>query len=64
MAGKLYIIYDERAMYDEDKAMVLDTADTEKEAHIAAEAFAPCVIFQYTKNGRILENGQLLEYVG
>lgn len=57
---KLYIIYDERAIYDEDEATVLDTAESKPEALEAAKAFAPCVIFRYTKNGSKLTNPEMV----
>jgi hypothetical protein len=61
---KMYIIYDGRAIYDEDDAMVMDTAHSIEEAkQVVDEADTDWVVFEYDVNDDILENGTMV-YVG
>jgi hypothetical protein len=56
---KLYIIYDGRAMFDEDEAMVMDTAYSLREAKSLVKG-TDWVVFEYDVNDDILENGQFV----
>ena len=61
MNDKKYIVYDERATYDEDEATVLTCADTLKEAkRDAREMGYPCVVFEYDFDGKTATNGRMV----
>ena len=53
MTRKQWVLYDERANYDEDEATVLSSADSLEEARRdKRELFPSAVIFEYVvKNG-------------
>ena len=57
---KQYIIYDGRAIYDEDEATVLCCAPTLKEAKSDCEMFGESCVFEYDVKGCTLTNGRMV----
>ncbi len=52
---RTYVIYDSRALQDIDSATVLQSGlESLQEAKICAKDFAPCVIYSYSPDGRML----------
>lgn len=62
MSKRIYIVYDERAMYDVDEASVYETADSLEEAK--ATDFVPSVVYSYAiGKGNILTDARFEEYI-
>lgn len=61
---KLYIVYDARAMYDVDEALVLTTAESLKEAIEDAKDYGEVVVYSYDiGKGNTLINPKFEEFV-
>lgn len=61
MKKRIYLVYDERAMYDVDEATVLvASGDSLAEAINDAQDFAPCVIYSYTETGEKHKGGPVI----
>ena len=54
MSKPKYLIYDGRYIFDEDRAVVMDTADTIKEAKESVLEYGDAVIVE-TETGNIVE---------
>ncbi len=57
---KQYIIYDGRAIYNEDAASVLCCAETLKEAKNDCKMYGEACVFEYDRKGKTLTNGVMV----
>ena len=62
----MFILYDERARYDEENAVVLATAENEIEATRLSAAFQETngIWFQYKRTGSVLYDGRARRDIG
>lgn len=59
MSDRLYVMYDGRAAFDLDDALVLYTTDTLDEAIEQRQYYADAVIYSYATGGEYLTDARL-----